>query len=192
MGKGLQQTLRPLGRRTAVNQDFLADHNCDHSADSSYELQEWGCWYGVQSQSSDEEGFADGQSSDSASRDSASGCNSCMDPRMILPMTTACVYVGFWVRFASGCMTWKYKQMGPEEVCEVRQQTGGVSAAVPSISPGQVKSSQVEADHNPSTSRSTNSIQPEFMDRSSDGSCVNLNNSDLSYIWGENEGQGPR
>ena len=55
-----------------------------------------------------------------------------------------------------------------------------------------VKSSQVEADHNPSPSRSTNSIQPEFMDRSSDGSCVNLNNSDLSYIWGENEGQGPR
>ena len=80
-------------------------------------------------------------------------------------------------------MTWIYKQMGPEEVCEVRQQTGGVSAAVPSISqPGQVKPSQVESDHNPSPSRSTNSIQPEFMDRSSDGSCVNLNNSDLSYI----------
>ena len=119
-----------------LDQDFLADHNCDHSADSKV------CKVSHQTR---REGFADGRSSDSASRDSASGCNSCMDPHMILPMTTACVYVGFWVRFASsGCMTWIYKQMGPEEVCEVRQQTGGVSAAVPSISqPGQVKSRQI-------------------------------------------------
>ena len=94
MGKGLQQTLGPTREADScqspkLDQDFLADHNCDHSADSSYERLLVRCAKSVIRRGGSQ--FADGQSSESASRDSASGCNSCMDPRMILPMTTACV-----------------------------------------------------------------------------------------------------